>query len=173
MFDCPAPTRRSSDVPELRLNSPLQYVKGVGPRRAAALATQGLETVEDVLCYFPRHYLDRSNIIPISQLRENQPATIVGEVKAHGILYGRVKRYEVILADDSGNVALLWFGGIKLWEKMFKKGMRFAATGTPSYFQGLQIIHPELERLDQDSDRMVHAGRIVPVYPQTAELSKD
>jgi len=159
-------------VAELRLDSPLQYVKGVGPKKAAVLDQHGLHTVEDILYYFPRQYLDRSNIVRIADLRIDQPATIVGEVKAHGILYGRTKRYEVILADDSGNVSLVWFAGVKFWERLFKKGMKFAATGTPGYFQGLQIVHPELERLDDLSDQLVHAGRIIPVYPQTAELSK-
>ena len=136
------------------------------------LAKHGLETVEDILYYFPRQYLDRSNIVPISDLKVDQPATIVGEVKAHGVLYGRKKRYEVILADETGNISLVWFAGLKYWERLFKKGMKFAATGTPSYFQGLQILHPDLERLDDYSDQMVHAGRIIPVYPQTSELSK-
>jgi ATP-dependent DNA helicase RecG len=159
-------------VAELRLDSPLQYVKGVGPKKAAVLDQHGLHTVEDILYYFPRQYLDRSNIVRIADLKIDQPATIVGEVKAHGVLYGRKKRYEVILADDSGNVSLLWFAGVKFWERLFKKGMKFAATGTPGYFQGLKIVHPELERLDDLSDQLVHAGRIIPVYPQTAELSK-
>jgi ATP-dependent DNA helicase RecG len=159
-------------VPELRLNSPLQYVKGVGPKKAEVLAKQGLETVEDILGYYPRQYLDRSNIVPIGELKVDQPATIVGEVKAHGILHGKTKRYEVILADDTGNISLLWFRGVKYWERLFKKGMKFACTGTPSYFQGLQLLHPDLERIDERSDQMVHAGRIIPVYPQTSELSK-
>lgn len=157
---------------ELRLDSPLQYVKGVGPKKAAVLARHGLNTVEDILYYFPRQYLDRTSIVPIAQLKIDQPVTIVGEVRAHGMLYGRKKRYEVILSDQTGNVSLIWFAGLKYWERLFKKGMKFAATGTPSFFQGLQIIHPELERLDDLSDQLVHAGRIIPVYPQTAELSK-
>ncbi|MEW5795491.1 MAG: ATP-dependent DNA helicase RecG [Candidatus Zixiibacteriota bacterium] len=159
-------------VAELKLNSPLQYVKGVGPKKAAVLARHGLNTVEDILYYFPRQYLDRSNIVRIADLKIDQPATILGEVKAHGILQGRRTRYEVILGDQSGHVSLIWFAGIRFWERMFKKGMKIAATGTPSYFQGLQIIHPDLERLDDFSDQLVHAGRIIPVYPQTAELSQ-
>lgn len=159
-------------VPELRLNSPLQYVKGVGPKKAAVLAKAGLNTVEDILHYYPRQYLDRSNIVPIKDLKIDQPATIVGKVKAHGILYGRKKRYEVILGDDTGHISLLWFAGVRYWERLFKKGMKFAATGTPGFFQGMQMVHPDLERLDDLSDEMVHAGRIIPVYPQTAELSK-
>jgi len=159
-------------VAELRLNSPLQYVKGVGPRKSAVLTKHGLDTVEDILGYYPRQYLDRSNIVPINELKIDQPATIIGEVKAHGVLYGKAKRYEVILADETGNISLLWFRGVKYWERLFKKGMKFAVTGTPSYFQGLQLLHPDLERIDEHSDQMVHAGRIIPVYPQTSELSK-
>jgi ATP-dependent DNA helicase RecG len=159
-------------VAKLQLNSPLQYVKGVGPRKAEVLARRGLNTVLDLLYYFPRHYLDRSNIVPIGGLKVDQQATIIGEVKAHGVLYGKRRRYEVILSDETGNIMLLWFAGIKYWERLFKKGQRFAVTGTVSYFQGLQMIHPDLERLDEDSDQMVHAGRIIPVYPQTSELSR-
>jgi len=159
-------------MPDLKLDSPLQYIKGVGPRKAAVLADHGLSTVADLLYYFPRHYLDRTNVVPIGDLKADQTATIVGEVKAHGILYGKRRRYEVILSDDSGNVMLVWFAGIKYWERLFEKGQVFAATGTVSYFQGIQLVHPDLERLDADTDRMVHAGRIIPVYPQTSELSR-
>lgn len=159
-------------MPEIKLSSPLQYLKGVGPRKAAVLHQQGMETVRDLLFYFPRRYLDRSNITPINRLQVNQTATIVGEVKAHGILRGRKTRYEVILQDDTAAVSLTFFQGVRYWQRLFKKGQVFAATGRVTFFQGLQIIHPDLERLDTESDEMVHAGRIIPVYPQTAELSK-
>ncbi len=157
---------------ELRLNSPLQYVKGVGPKKAAILNRHGLTTVADILWYFPRHYLDRTNVVPTREVKIDQTITVVGEVKAHGILYGKRRRYEVVLSDDTGNIALLWFAGLKYWERLFRKGQKFAVTGTVGYFQGLQMVHPELERLDETSDQMVHAGRIVPVYPQTADLNK-
>lgn len=157
---------------ELRLDSTLQYLKGVGPRKAEVLSSVGMNCVRDLLDYFPRQYLDRTSVVPIGQLRLDQPATIIGEVVAHGMLYGRRKRYEMILQDETGNVMLLWFAGVKYFERLFKKGQKFAATGTPTYFQGMQMVHPDLERLEEDTDRMVHAGRIIPVYPQTSELSK-
>ncbi|MCK4607287.1 MAG: ATP-dependent DNA helicase RecG [candidate division Zixibacteria bacterium] len=157
---------------ELNLNSPLQYVKGVGPRKAEALAKLGMETVEDLLFYFPRRYLDRTNIVPIGEIKVDQPVTIIGRVRAHGILHGKRRRYEVILEDDTGAITLLWFAGVKYWERLFKKNQIFAATGTVTYFMGYQLVHPDLERLEDDSDRMIHAGRIIPVYPQTSELNK-
>ena len=159
-------------MPELTLQSPLQYIKGVGPRRAEAMATQGLRTVRDLLFFFPRLYLDRTNVAKIGSLQIDQDVTIVGEVRAHGTLFGGKRRYEVILSDDTGHIRLLWFSGVKYFERLFQKGQKFAATGRVSYFQGLQIVHPDLERLDEQADEMVHAGRIIPVYPQTAELNK-
>ena len=159
-------------MPEIKLSSPLQYLKGVGPRKAAVLNQAGMETVRDLLFYFPRRYLDRTNVTPINRLQVNQTSTIIGEVKAHGILRGRKTRYEVILQDETAAVSLTFFQGVRYWQRLFKKGQVFAATGRVSFFQGLQIIHPDLERLDNESDQMVHAGRIIPVYPQTAELSK-
>ncbi len=157
---------------ELNLNSPLQYVKGVGPRKAEALSELGMETVQDLLFYFPRRYLDRTNIVPIGEIKVDQPVTIIGQVRAHGVLHGKRRRYEVILEDDTGAITLLWFAGVKYWERLFKKNQIFAATGTVTYFMGYQLVHPDLERLEDDSDKMIHAGRIIPVYPQTSELTK-
>jgi len=159
-------------MPRMELDYPLQYVKGVGPRRAEVLSRHGFDTVVDLLSYFPRHYLDRTNVVPIGKLKVDDSVTIIGSVKAHGILHGRRRRYEVILEDDTGAIALLWFHGLNYWVRLFKKDQVFAATGTVGYFMGYQMIHPDLERLDEGSDRMIHAGRIIPVYPQTSELTK-
>ncbi|MCK4574413.1 MAG: ATP-dependent DNA helicase RecG, partial [candidate division Zixibacteria bacterium] len=156
----------------MKLDSPLQFVKGVGPRKAEVLAKSGLETVSDMLRYFPRHYLDRTSVVSIGELKVDQSATIIGQVKAHGVLHGKHRRYEVLLDDGTGAIALLWFRGVRYWERLFKKGQIFAATGVVTSFQGLQMIHPDLERLEDDSGTMIHAGRIIPVYPQTAELNK-
>lgn len=157
----------------LKLNTSLLYVKGVGPWRAEALAKHGLKEVRDLLYYFPRAYLDRTNIVPISKVKFDQSVTIIGRVKAHGALYGRRRKmYEVILEDDTGAITLRWFHALRYWERSFKKGQRYAATGTVAYYSGYEMIHPELERLEEDSDQMIHAGRIIPVYPQTTELTK-
>jgi ATP-dependent DNA helicase RecG len=159
-------------VTELKLNSPLQFVKGVGPKKSQVLAGQGFNEVKDILFYFPRHYLDRTSVTPIGELKIDESVTIIGRVKAHGILYGRKRRYEVMLEDDSGAINLVWFHGINYWSKLFKKNQLFAATGYVKTYMGLQMVHPDLERLEDETDRMIHAGRIIPVYPQTAEFNK-
>jgi ATP-dependent DNA helicase RecG len=156
---------------EFRLNTPLQYLKGVGPRKAELLAQHGMSDIGDLLRFFPRKYLDRTNIVPIGQVRIGESATVVGEVKTHGMLYGKRRRFEVLIQDQTGAVALVFFQGIQYWQKAFKKGQFVAATGVVSSFMGLQMIHPDLERLEDESAQMIHAGRIVPVYPQTAELT--
>jgi ATP-dependent DNA helicase RecG len=160
-------------VAQLQLDTPLMYVKGVGPARAEVLKRHGLNEVRNLLYYFPRAYLDRTNIVPIGELKIEQTVTIVGKVKAHGLIYGRRRKmYEVILEDDTGAITLRWFHALRYWERLFKKGQRYAATGTVNYYNGYEMVHPEMERLEEDSDKMIHAGRIIPVYPQTAELNK-
>ena len=83
------------------------YIKGVGPARAEVLDRHRLKEVRDLLFYFPRAYLDRTNIVPIGKLKVDQSVTIIGRVKACGSLYGRRRKmYEVILEDDTGAITL-------------------------------------------------------------------
>src|SRR5581483_1725364 len=67
------------------LNTPLTYVKGVGPGRAAMLEAKGLRTVEDLLGYVPFRYEDRSNVKPIGQLAPGEMATVMAEVRSAGV----------------------------------------------------------------------------------------
>jgi len=159
-------------MPELRLDSDIQYLKGVGPRRAVILGGIGIRTVSDLLYYLPRRYLDRSMIVPISQLKANMEATVIGRILGKGILKGRRQRLEVIIGDDTDYVALIWFAGYKYLEKMFKKGDIFCVTGPVTFFQQRQMVHPEVERIEDEAAELIHTGRIVPVYPSTAELKK-
>ena len=159
-------------MPELKLDSDVQYIKGVGPRRAAALAQVGIKTVNNLLHYLPRRYLDRSMIVPIGSLQANMQATVIGRVMGKGILKGRRQRLEVVIGDDSGYIALIWFAGYRYLVDYFKKGDLFSVTGTVTYFQQRQIVHPEVERIEDEAARLIHTGRIVPVYPSTADLKK-
>jgi len=159
-------------MPELKLDSEIQFLKGVGPRRAAALARVDIYTVRDLLYYLPRRYLDRSDIVPIGSLRANINATVVGKVAGKGILKGRKQRLEVVLSDGTGYISLIWFSNYRYFEKIFKKGDMYAITGPVTYFQQLQMVHPEIERIESAEEQLIHVGRIVPVYPSTAELKK-
>jgi ATP-dependent DNA helicase RecG len=155
---------------EMKLDSEVQYLKGVGPRRAAALAGVGIVTIHDLLNYLPRRYLDRTMVTPIGSLKANMDATIIGEVLGKGILKGKRSRLEVMIGDSTGYVALIWFAGYRYLEKAFNKGDILAVTGPVTYFQQLQIVHPEIERIEDETSQLIHTGRIVPVYPSTADL---
>ena len=157
----------------LTLDSPVPYVKGIGPRKAEALETVGINTVAELLGHFPRGYLDRSNTIDIGRVAKDAVVTVVGKVLAQGTMYGgKHKRFEIILGDDSGHISLLWFRGHKYFQDRFKKGDILAATGVVGWYNGFQLAHPEIEPLESEDKVGAHTGRIVPLYPSTAELGK-
>ncbi|MCX6825940.1 MAG: ATP-dependent DNA helicase RecG [candidate division Zixibacteria bacterium] len=159
-------------MPELKLDTPVQYLKGVGPRRGQALAKASINNLYDLFHFLPRRYIDRTMITPIGSLEANLEATIVGKILGKGILKGKRSRLEVIIGDETGYVALIWFAGYRYFENIFNKGDIYAVTGTVTYYQQLQFIHPEVERIEAQDSELIHTGRIVPVYPSTAELKK-
>lgn len=160
----------SGSMPESYLHSDIRYLKGVGPKRASALASVGINTLSDLLHYLPRRYIDRTMISNIGSLKANMDATIIGCVLGKGILKGRRSRLEVMIGDDTGHVALIWFVGYRYLEKAFNKGDVLAVTGPVTHFQQLQMAHPEIERIEDSDTQLIHTGRIVPVYPSTSEL---
>jgi len=157
---------------QLRLQTPVQYLKGVGPRRAALFKSVGVETVEDLLYYIPRRYLDRSTVTTISQLRPQQSATVIGRVQTAGFQRGRRRRFTVILSDRTGFLNCTWFHGLEYLPKRFQTGDTVAVSGTVTLYQGKQMTHPEFEILSGEDDELIHTGRVVPLYSSTAELRK-
>ena len=98
--------------PAAWLATPLQFLKGVGPRKAADFARAGLHSVEDLLCRFPRRYEDRSRLQSIASLREGQTVTISGDVITCGLRGTRrpgFRIFEALMRDPSGTVRLTWF----------------------------------------------------------------
>src|SRR6202034_1814178 len=168
-----------SDLP-LELDRPLAYLKGVGPSRAAMLATKGLETVEDLLHYFPFRYEDRSNLKPISQLAPGEMATVIAEVrsaKVSGFRRRNLGLFEAEFTDASRAIVLgKWFHGAYLADKL-TPGTRVALFGKiefDSYRGQLQMMHPETEFLtgeDDEGDSALHVGRIVPVYEAAGKVN--
>jgi ATP-dependent DNA helicase RecG len=122
------------------------YLKGVGLKKAEALNAIGIYTVEDILYYFPRRYLDRSRLTPIESLTVGTEVTVVGRVLTQGLLRTRSRGfYEVLITDGTGNVPLVWFEGLKYFAGRFKKGMTLSVSGKVTDFRGLQMAHPEIE----------------------------
>ena len=153
----------------------IRFLKGVGEERAAVLAEMGIHTTRDLLQYYPRRYLDRSSITPIARLSEEMPsATIVGTVRAAGIVSGRrTQRFELLVQDDAGTVMkCIWFQGARWISKLFKTGERLAFHGKPQRYGGqFSMTHPEFDKLDDDGPAL-DTGRIIALYPGSAALGR-
>jgi ATP-dependent DNA helicase RecG len=162
----------SAQKRKLQLQTPVQYLKGVGPRRAALLKSVGVETVEDLLYSIPRRYLDRSTVTPVSRLTPGQTATVIGKVETAGFQRGRRRRFTVILSDRTGFLNCTWFHGLEYLPRRFQAGDTVAVSGTVTRYHGMQMTHPEFEILSGEDDELIHTGRVVPLYPSTAELKK-
>ncbi len=168
-----------SNLP-LELDRSLAYVKGIGPARAAMLAAKGLETVEDLIHYFPFRYEDRSNLKTIGQLAPGEMATVIAEVRAAklaGIRRRNLGLFEAEFTDASRAILRgKWFHGAYLADRL-TPGTRVAVFGKiefDSYRGDLQMMHPEIEFLsgeDEEGDAALHVGRIVPVYEAVGKIS--
>ena len=147
------------------LETPVQYVKGVGPRRTAVLAKLGIEKVEDVLYHVPKRYVDRSTIRKIRDLRIGEHETFLGKVVTKGLRRTRSREsvFSLALTDGTGIVTCKWFNQPYL-NNAFKVGDEFVVSGDIDFYRGLQTIHPEYERAS-DAGQLLHTGRVVPIYP--------
>ena len=163
----------SSTDYKLQGNTPVTYVKGVGPKRSEVLAKAGISTFLDLLYHFPRRYLDRSTISPIAKLKTGTDATIVGKVLSMNIVKTRKRPYfQVLISDDSGQMRCVWFNGAKYIQHVFKVGEMVAMSGKVEYYGGLQFVHPDYDILESGDYATLNTARIIPLYPSTAELKK-
>ena len=166
----------------LELSTPVKFVKRVGERIAAGLATRGVETVEDLLYHIPFRYEDRLNPQPMAELVAGTMASIIGEVRGSVLLRTRSGPiFEMTLGQGLGTVKCMWFHGMYLKDR-FKLGqmvavygklepsrsaMAAAAAGTLGAAAGrFKMIQPQFEVLPDgaDPEDSLEIGRIVPVY---------
>jgi ATP-dependent DNA helicase RecG len=163
----------------LSLTTPLMYIKGVGPNRAAMLEAKGLKVVEDLLTYAPFRYEDRSNVKSIRQLAPGEMATVLAEVrsaKVSGFRRRNLGLFEATFTDASGAVLSgKWFHGAYLAD-VFAPGQKVALYGKvefDSYSGHLGMMHPEYEILadDEEGDASLHTGRVVPIYEAAGKVT--
>ncbi len=161
------------------LATPVMYVKGVGPPRAAALESKGIRTVEDLLAYAPFRYEDRSNVKPISQLAPGETATVIAQVRSarlSGFQRRRLGLFEATFTDGSGGTLLgKWFHGGYL-ANVIEPGQMIALYGKvefDTYSGGLVMLHPEFETLNAEdtAESSLHVGRIVPIYEAAGKIT--
>ncbi len=169
----PSTSYRSRKDPLL---TPIQYVKGVGPKLAKLFEKKGIRTVEDALYFLPRCYEDRRNLKKISELKPGGKETGFGEILLSGVAFYQNKRkrvFEAVVGDGSGVITLKWFAGNERYLiDRFKKGRRLIFSGEVRWFRDQrEIHHPDVEMVDGDIEKdYLNFKRIVPIYSETEGL---
>jgi len=150
--------------------SPVSLVPGLGPRRIAALRESGIETIRDLLYHFPRRYIDRSVIVPISRLNTHvgQTCCVIGVVTRTRVERGRNMRFRIQVTDDSGSFEALWFHGIPFLRTSIRTGQRYLFTGAVSHYGVVQMVHPVIEQLGASGGAPDIA--YLPQYPLTEAM---
>jgi len=157
----------------VNLQTPIDYLKGVGPNRADLLRKElGIHTYQDLINLFPNRYIDRTQYYKINQLqRNNADVQVIGKITGFKeVAQKRGKRLVGTFQDDTGTMELVWFRGQKWIRENLKLNMTYVAFGKTNWFSGkFSMAHPELELLDEHEQNMRSAMQ--PVYPSTEKLS--
>jgi ATP-dependent DNA helicase RecG len=185
----------------LQLDSDVQYVKGVGPRRSALLASRGIRTVQDLLLHIPKSYQDRANFVSLSSLRIGEDAAVHARVYRSRVIQTRTRGriLDVILTDGSSFVHAKWFHGAYLQTREFSAGREvvlFGRVDFDRYESKFVFFNPEFELLnpegrarqgealrdegrarqgeasiDGDQTASLDIGRYVPIYEEMAGIT--
>lgn len=169
------------------LQTPIQFIKGVGPRLSEILKKKNIRTVEDALFFLPRLYEDRRQIKSISELKVGKLETVIGTVlRSEMAIRHRRRTFEILLGDETGTLIAKWFNFNPRYMKgRFRQGMRLILSGEINLFQfQKEMHHPELEIIEEEEkstqdgtltgkeavEDSLHFGRIVPIYSETEGL---
>lgn len=153
----------------------VQYLKGVGPSRKKLFEQLGVNTIEDLLYFFPRRYEDRRQMTVLSKLKIGETYTVSGRVLTES---GRqawfTKKHvsQITIEDDTGSLTAVWFNQPYIGQ-YFKAGEMAILYGkVEQYKDRLQMVSPEYEILGDEEDEALSVGRIVPIYPLTRGITQ-
>jgi len=165
------PGAKHSQTPAA-LNAPLTVLQGVGPRHAQTLAELGMQTLGDMLYYFPRRYEDYSQLKPIKSLWYGEQITVIGTIQSvhtRPIRGGSSTIIEAILSDGTGALRLSWFNQPWMANRL-KEEMQISVSGKVEQYLGRLVMNqPDWEPIDIEH---LHTNRIVPIYPLTAKITQ-
>jgi ATP-dependent DNA helicase RecG len=163
--------REAQRQTRLRLDTPVTYLKGVGPARATALERLGVVTAGDLLYHIPHRYEDASTIATIASLETGMQGTVVGRVISKGVLPTRkgLRIFQAVLKDDTGMIEVSWPGQPFL-DRTIAKDDVLLVTGSVRFFHGRQLQPREFVNLG-DEDHALAEGVVLSVYPATEGLS--
>ena len=162
-------------MPSLRLDTPVQFLKGVGERRAELLGRLEIRTVRDLLYHIPFRYLDATTVTPIARVRSagaGAEVTVVGRVISTGVIPTRrgLRVFQAVIRDDSGLLECGWPGRPFL-ERQITKGSLLLCSGPVKHFHGRQLQPREWVVLGGEEDEAPDTGKVLPVYRATEGLT--
>ncbi len=154
------------------LNAKLTVLQGVGPKHAETLENLGMQTLGDMLYYFPRRYEDYSELKPIQSLMFNDQVTVLGTIQSvhtRPIRAGKASIIEVVISDGTGSLRLSFFNQPWLTNRM-KQGDAISVSGKIDQYLGRIVMNsPDWEPVEVES---LHTNRIVPIYPLTEKVTQ-
>ena len=160
------------------LDSDIQFLPGVGPKRAALLKKElEISTIGELIRFYPFRYIDRSTIVPIKDIRSDSAfvqfqgsvVSISAPAPAPG---GKLKKFSAFVSDGTGQIELVFFKGIKYTMERLQVGSTWLFFGKPSFFSGrINMVHPEIDQpVVQDPSQKGGSGVMTGVYPSTEAL---
>ncbi len=156
------------------LQSPVAYVKGVGPTRATVLEKElGIRVCQDLLHFFPHRYIDRTRYFTISELQQNDAEVqIVGMVTQLKNVKQKKggSRLVATFQDKTGKMELVWFRGAKWIQESIKINIPYVIFGKTKYYNGFSMPHPEMELLETHKSSM--SSIMQPIYSSTEMLQR-
>jgi ATP-dependent DNA helicase RecG len=152
------------------LDRPAQFLKGVGPKRADALAKLGIGSARDLLYHIPRRYDDASTVDPIDGLQVGMDATAVGRVRSKGVVPTRkgLRIFQAVLEDETGMITVAWPGQPWL-DRKIREGDVLLVMGTVRFFHGRQLQPREFTLLSRGDDD-ARTGTIFVSYPASEDV---
>jgi ATP-dependent DNA helicase RecG len=158
----------------LRLDTPVKFLKGVGERRADALARLGIRTAQDLLWHLPHRYIDASTVTPVARARVGDEVACVGTVVAKQVSPTRkgLRIFSAVIRDESGVLECVWPGQPFL-DRTIAVGQTLLVSGPIRFYHGRQMApreHIILIEAEGEADPLA-AGKVLPVYPATEGLS--
>ena len=166
-----APRERKTTARKSRVDmeESITTLRGISANQAAKFRRLGVETIRDLLYFFPRRHIDYSRTKTIAELAVGEEQTAVATVwQAEVAMMGRRRATEAIVGDETGNMRVVWFNQPYLAKKL-RTNSQLVLSGRVSVFKGTKVFEsPEYEPVNED---LTHTGRLVPVYPLTAGLS--
>ncbi len=154
------------------LQTPIDYLKGVGPSRADMLRSElGIHTYQDLVNLFPNRYIDKTQYYKINQLQRNDAEVqIIGKIiNIKTVAQKKGKRLVAKFIDDTGEIELVWFRGQKWIREHLKLNIPYVIFGKTKYYNGYSMPHPEMELLEEHQGNLKTVMQ--PVYPSTEKLS--